>query len=378
MNKRKKYHVATLTFHIAHNFGAMLQAYALEKAINNLGYECEVIDYRFKYIDSWSGVQTWRDLVRNLDLIRGTIEYYCRKKKGQIRNQTPMQSRFNRFMRKDIKLSRQILFSAEDLRKVDYDVVILGSDQIWNPKLTDGIALEYYGYYFDKKNIKVFSYAASCGKERYSIEDEKKIVPLLRELYRISVREKRFSEYLNSECGLISTMVIDPVFLLAKNDWCDLIKKCRKMYKRPYLLLYAFDASKDIYDVARKISSEHNLDLVSIGYQYNDELSDFTQFNDCGPKEFLSLLKYSDYVCTTSFHGVAFSLIFNKNFYCFSHPEYGLRTTDLLQMLNMEKRILNSFNADMKIEPCDFSTSNMLIDKYRKKAVEYIVGSIEE
>ena len=102
MKHRSK--VAIMTFHVAHNYGAMLQAYALQKAICKLGFDCEVLDYRFKYIDQWSGMRSRHDLEEEYGIIGGNLRFLHRYVKGYYRNISPIRRKFNRFMRKDIKL----------------------------------------------------------------------------------------------------------------------------------------------------------------------------------------------------------------------------------------------------------------------------------
>ena len=123
MIKKKPIKVATMTFHIAHNYGAMLQAYALQKAICKLGYSCEVLDYRFPYIDQWSGIRTWKDLCQESGLLLGTAKWGRRMYNGYYRRQGVAQRRFNKFMREKMQLSHRTYFKAEDLKEAEYDAI---------------------------------------------------------------------------------------------------------------------------------------------------------------------------------------------------------------------------------------------------------------
>ena len=97
-----------MTFHIAHNYGAMLQAYALQQAICKLGFQCEVLDYRFQYIDQWSGIRSRHDLEQEYGTLGGNLRFLHRYIKGNYRNISVMRRKFDQFMRKDIKLSKKV------------------------------------------------------------------------------------------------------------------------------------------------------------------------------------------------------------------------------------------------------------------------------
>ena len=143
MNKPEQ-KVGILTFHMAHNYGAMLQAYALETAIRNLGYQCEVIDYRFPYIDSWSRIEWFDDLINRYGVISGSARYINRLLHGYY-SPNNMHIRFNDFERNIIHHSEKIYRNKKEIDYLPYDVIVFGSDQIWNSALTDGIAEEYIG-----------------------------------------------------------------------------------------------------------------------------------------------------------------------------------------------------------------------------------------
>ena len=180
-NEKGKRYVATMTFHMAHNYGAMLQAYALEQAVNQIGgVSCEIIDYRFPFIDKWNGIQTFPELVQKYGIIIGSLKYINRTLRGSYKRIAPLHRKFNRFMRRNLILSQKVYYDAEELKTVDYDVILLGSDQIWNTNLTNGIAEEYFGKYFDEGKIKLVSYAASCGTDSFSPDLKIRVLPMLK------------------------------------------------------------------------------------------------------------------------------------------------------------------------------------------------------
>ena len=377
MKKRSNKRVATMTFHMAHNFGAMLQAYALEKAINGLGYRCEILHYRFHPIDRWGGIDTFSDLRQRLDLIRGTLSYFSMIRKGFYDRQTPQQKRFNHFMHKHMRLSSKTYFTAEELAKADYDAYVLGSDQIWNTSITDGLAPEYFGAYFTNPDSRLISYAASCGTDRFQPEHQDEILPMLRRFHSISAREEGLTQYLKDTCQIPAQTVLDPVFLLTTQQWDRLLRKSTPLVTEPYLLVYAFDVDDEIYHLARRIAKERNLKPVIVGYKSVPEFPDMLQMTDCGPLEFLSLVRHASFVCTSSFHGQALSILFNRNFYLVAHPKYYQRNIDLLELVGLTDRLIKKESDVKEITDCDFTQSNARLNAAREQSLQYLVNAID-
>lgn len=376
MKKVKQKKIGTLTFHIAHNFGAMLQAYALQRAICRLGGDCEVIDYRFPYIDQWSGIRTLRDLWQESGWLIGSLRFLNRCRKGYYRRCTPMQKKFDAFMR-SMKLSRVTYFCKEQLFSAPYDYVVTGSDQIWNPALTDGLAEEYFGQCFDLNRTQLVAYAASNGKDHLPEEFSSQMSEWLRGYRALGIREKTLADNLRDYHGLSTCAAPDPVFLLSQSEWAHLSQRSSLRIDKPYLLLYAFQVDGTIYDIARRIAAERQLKLVSIQYKYNPELSDMLQFTDCGPLDFLALLRNADFVCTSSFHGNAFAIIFEKQFFCVGHPLYSQRNRDMLTMLGLSHRFVAGVSEIATVNDIDYSDCRACLQKHVAHAEQFLMKNLE-
>lgn len=377
MNERKDIQVATMTFHVAHNYGAMLQAYALPIAVRKLGFSCEVLDYRFPYIDQWTGKWSCKDLQQESGIIKGMARWIYRSLFGYYREQTQAQKKFNHFMHHKMILSHRAYFNVESLRTVDYDAILFGSDQIWNPELTGGVASEFLGDFVDYKKTRLISYAVSCGRSYIPEEYEPQMLPFIDRFHSLGIREDGFTQWLNTKYGYSAETVMDPVFLLDKKDWDVLLEGMRDIIKEPYLLIYAFDVSESVYDLARCIANKYGYKLVSVCYNPQDNHKDMLQLADCGPMEFLWLLRNASFVCTSSFHGEALSIVFRKDFYCIAHPVYGQRNRDLLKLLGMDDRLIEEEWCGMDIKPCDYSLSEKLLAKEIDKSMNFLRKSIE-
>ena len=374
---KNKIRVATMTFHMAHNYGAMLQAYALQRAICELGFDCEILDYRFKYIDQWSGIRNRHDLAEEYGVVEGNLRFLHRYIKGNYSNILPIRKKFDSFMRRDLKLSKKVFFTPDSLRDAKYDVIVLGSDQIWNPELTNGPALEYLGKYFDCSKTRLVSYAASCGKAALDVRYKELFLPLMKRLYALGIREKGFTEFLKKEWDLSAETVLDPVFLLDYKEWVRTGEKSDVKLDRPYLLIYAFQTNNDIYELAQEIACQYNLQLVSISYKYEERLSNILQLTECGPRDFISLIYNASFVCTSSFHGMAFSILFEKDFYCAGHPLYSQRNRDLLKLVGLENRLFYKRNDIRNIEKCDYSYVSERLEIEKEKSLNFLLRSIQ-
>ena len=116
--------------------------------------------------------------------------------------------------------------------------------------------------------------------------------------------------------------------------------------------------------------------MVTVSYREKENLNDMLQLIDCGPKEFVSLIKNADFVCTTSFHGTAFSVLYEKDFYCIGHPLYSQRNWDLLNMIDMNSRMISSNEDIAEVRPCNYSEASMLLAKKRIESLDFIRNAL--
>lgn len=365
--KQKK--IGTMTFHIAHNYGAMLQAYALAAAVRNLGHDCEVIDYRFPYIDSWSRIEYFNDLLKKHGYIIGGAVYVKRLITGYY-SRNNMHIRFDKFERNIIPHSKTIYRNKEELNNMPYDIILFGSDQIWNSALTNGIAEEYIGGFKCLPNTKKIAYAASCGTSDFQTESREVYDYLLKDFSAIGVREETFRESLLSR-GYDAECVLDPTLLLTAEEWKKIIPKEKKRYTRQYLLLYAFEEDDKIYDLTREYAKKQGLDIIAIAYGKKKEMYGMTVLTNCGPLDFLSLFENAEHIITTSFHGTVFSLVFHKNFHCIPHPKYRERTDSLLKTVGLEEHNVEEL-TELKDKAIDWEKVDKLLESKRKMSLAFL------
>ncbi len=367
--------VGVLTFHMAHNYGAMLQAYALTMAVQKLGYNCEIIDYRFSYIDRWSRIERLSDLVYQHGKLGGILRYLKRVITGYY-NKQDSHAKFDAFERKIIPHSKKAYRDKIELIKMPYDAILFGSDQIWNSALTNGIAEEYIGGFECLPGTKKIAYAASCGMSDFQQESKAVYNELLKEFSAIGVREKEFQKNLCAR-GFQAEWVLDPTLLLSIDDWKRIISKENKLVDGRYLLVYAFDVKDEVFDFARKYAKKKGMKIVTIAYKETEAMYDMDVMTNCGPLEFLSLFANAEHIIAASFHGTVFSIIFHKSFHCVPHPKFRDRTDSLLNMLNLSGHNIESFDKVID-EKVDWTRVDSYLEEYRRKSLNFLKSSIDD
>ena len=335
--------IGILTFHREINSGANLQAFALTNYLNNCGYHAELIDFVPN-----SGIDR-RSLKRKiLHLLKLFIVRSARAERAKI-------VKFRRFQEDYYKKSKTIFYGDRELlnAKLNYDVLISGSDQILNLTLSD-LSFSYYLPFDDA--IKI-SYASSFGRDNISDIEKWAIMKYLPSFKSLSFREKSGYSITSSLINVKEkNIVVDPVFLLTKDEWIALVKE-KKMRKK-YILVYAMEQSEWIEKTVDQVSSQFANYEVKIIYGTNCKLNTnihLKSIKNVGPIEFLRFFYEAGIVITNSFHGLAFSMIFGKKTYCCSHSTKNARIYNLLQMAGEERKIIDSKNHKIDYVDGDFA-----------------------
>lgn len=359
--------VGIITVHKNTNYGANLQAFASCQYIKSLGYDCNIIDYILPEHDranhllswlrlSWDGEKN-KSISRKLKL-GGALLLSAPEKYMRLR-------RFSDFWKHGYSLSPSCN-SMFDIVKLNYDAVVCGSDQIWNPDIMGGINPVYFGDISGVENR--ISYAASIGKEAYDSFYEKQAVKLIENLDYCSLREEKSARYISDLTGRNAKCVCDPVFLPDREVFEKLASK--RISKSKYILVYSVVSNPAMVNAATKYAEEKGLKLIEICASKNKR-SKHTQITSFGPKEFLSAIKGAEVVFTNSFHGTAFAIIFEKNLFCFDNKERGSRITNLLEKAGLTDRLVDE-NAVLTDEVCDYESLRNNLESYIKESKEFL------
>ncbi|MCM1144054.1 MAG: polysaccharide pyruvyl transferase family protein [Blautia sp.] len=357
--------VGTITFHFVNNFGGALQAYALQKTIAD---ECqvsvEIIDYRNWFICFTDTVRLF-PVTLNLKELKSGLRT-MKQRIGRVR-------RMSAFIHENCKLTRRYNSVATLRHNVpNFDKFVCGSDQIWNPFLTFGLAEPYFLGFVQDGNKKI-SYAPSFGSNRLLSRQAKRIKKYLSDFEAISVREHDGTVLVKTLTGRDAVQMIDPVFLLRREEWNEVAIKPE--IKGPYILLYIMQHDDGVYAYAKKIKKQLGIQIVEISrYGYQPDFVDVSLV-DIGPREFIGLFQNADYICTNSYHGLVFSLIFQKEFCLIPCKKFYLRIHNLLKLLHIETSNVLNGKDSLSAQYDKESVSNTIAVE-REKAVQYLTKNI--
>ena len=355
--------VAIMTFHRANNLGAVLQASALLKYIHDLIGNCEIIDYypNNDIPTKYKGIMFILKCFKRIAIFHFT----SKDRKKQIK--------FNEYRLKYYSLSDKQYLGDSGIANAhfDYDVIISGSDQILNTTLTGNSKAYYLGFFNGKK----ISYASSFGRKDVSKEEIELIRNELPEFTALSVREQSGADIIKREIGRAPQLVLDPVFLLGKEEWS---KRCNEELNLPnkYIFVYSMEVSPILENAVSTMKKELGLPVIVVRGGGKPGLIEGKEDSACGPEEFLRYIRDAELVITNSFHGTAFSLIFEKKFICVAHSTRNARLENILHLINQgEKMISYSLEEyNNKVIYGDKSISNL--ERYIDLSKNYLIENI--
>ena len=367
--------IAIITFHASDNCGSQLQTYALSKVIKeHFGIIPDVIDYSNRHQQEvyaiFRKIHSAKDLVRNLYRL---LFLHLLK---------PYHQSFRDFISNHVHLTNDCYSLPEELKTLDgkYDIYIAGSDQVWNTKCYDFD--DSYFLDFVTKGRKI-AYATSLGATNIieSSRDKIKYTKLLNEFSMLSVREKNAQLLLQTITDKPIELLLDPTLLLSKSDW-DALAGDEPLIKGKYIFYYAFSYAKNPNRIVKTLSEKYKMPVYIVDanawalrrkFMYGFKLA--PQF---GPKAFLNLIKYSELVLTTSFHGTALSVAMEKKFWFVKTPMLNPRddrATSLLNQLGLLDRLQGSdylFSHDVFL-PLEKTVS---INELKQKSISYLTQAL--
>ena len=376
-----KMKIGIITIVKVNNYGAELQAFALQKKLELAGFQSEIIDYL--YYKNWR----FKDTKASRPFValgtKGKVAYWIKYRllnfilekalatvNGNVRRRM---KRFDDFHRQNTRFSKMYCSMPRlYAEKWDYDVFVVGSDQVWNPSAASSI--EPYFLTFAPKEVKKISYASSFGVSQIAPTLQERFRNLLDNIDVISVRETSGVELVRQLTGREAALVADPTLLLAKQEWIPYMKAYPGMPER-YVLVYQLSASAAIVDLASKIGRERNIPVYRICKRAFrvEKNAGIVNILDAGPAEFLSLIANAEFVVTNSFHGTAFSVNFHVPFYTVvsSKKKNNARMESLLSLAGLKDRmILAESSTPVSIE--DPAFQNERLDELRKHSLGFL------
>lgn len=367
MNKK----VGILNFqHSDQNYGAVLQAAALQRVVENNGYSSEHINL----IPKDHTV---------LKMFLQEVKKFIKLKLNLIESPPKNSEIFENFRKQYIKRTISKYHNEIDLNNevFKYDAVIVGSDQVWRPPTANNL-LESYFLSFISDEVKKISYAASFGVDYWPKKDDieltNKIKNLVNRFDAVSVREDSGVDICKRYFEVDATHVLDPVLLVGEVFFNEIIDSNKNTNEFSDIVYYKLDIDDEFLNFVDNLSKDNNYSLENIYYVYKEKNRYYNTVHD-----WLAKLKNSNLVITDSFHATCFAILFNKEFICISNERRGLaRLESLLKMLKIENRLFNELDVE-KIKltfknKIAYKNVNKILEEKRKESLDFLISALDK
>lgn len=354
--------IGILTFHNTCNYGAMLQAYGLQSVLQDLGHEASIVDYK-------NAAVTEREEVIKpaISLLLSNPRRYCVERYSYPRRKRRSEA-FKRFADEHLAVGAP-MESVTDI--IDgYDAVVVGSDQVWNMRLT-GNDLTYFLEGAQSSDVKVISYAASFGAAAFPSEYAERCGSAISGFDAISVRELQGVQLVRELTGRDAQLVLDPTLLVERETWLRMAKE-PKSEAGSYVLVYTVAEREKTLAFARDAAKELGCEMRVIGVSNPFLLKKARSLNDATVEEFLGLIRGAALVVTSSFHGMALSLALGVNV-CYSLSDRpgnsNSRLETLASLSGIERRNISNGLPSSRI---DFKTVDSAMAIEREKSLTFL------
>lgn len=360
--------IGILTFHRAHNYGAVLQCYALEETLRSLGHEVYVIDYRQPEIEAeymFHRSISYHKLI-TCNLI-SAFRYLCSCVYNDVRSYRVIKEKviiFDSFQQKYLNIDSRSKKSVP----LDYDVYIIGSDMLWaNDCMKGKFDKIYLGQFKRNNKSTVLGYAISGTPASFDLLAEQTNFQFLSNFKAISIREKVLKDIIDSHVGGNIKQCIDPTLLTTKDLWSNIVNK--KWSNKKYIVTYFIrKRNKYIVDSANQLAERHGFEIVDI------DVSRYA--HPITVEDFVSLIAYAQYVVTDSFHGIVFSMIFERPFQALKlNDAHDARYVDVLKRLGLSKLTI-TVDSVLKIPAIDYNAVNNEIKEFRQSSLNFLKNNL--
>lgn len=388
--------IGIITFVKCDNYGAELQAYALQKKLNMLGYDAEVVNLE-KQKKNLAGFQTMKKAILNrykqygiykgcISVLNLIINKYLDKRALQNNTKQIIEKHelFVKFFNEYIKHSA-CYYTLKSIytKELPYDVFIAGSDQIWNYMQTDFLDV-YFLMFANRLSARKIAYAGSFSVPDIPIGLLSRYRELINNLDYISVREIDAKTIIKDCAGKDAEVVLDPTLMINKEEWIKYVSNTSYIIKQErFVLIYTLSGSHYIYSLAKNIAKRLNANVLNINNNYRRTTGDegVIHIYDAGPREFITLFSKAVYVITDSFHGTAFSINFNIPFTTLLNPASNMnsRALSILEITKLKNRII--WDNGKKVFPeslvVDFTIANSIVEEEKKKSLCFLTNALK-
>lgn len=353
--------VALLTFQETLNFGALLQTYATYKFLKDNGYDCTILNYRNNHIYEREYGYRKIDLSKKDNIIKYLVFHRPQKKKYND---------FWRFLKRNTKITK--LLCREELETIGdiYDYYIAGSDMIWNLDITESDMSYFLDFVGDTK--KKIAYAPSFGNIPNS-RDLSSARMYLRQFSKIYLREDVSKDYLEDILDVKIDVVADPTMLISRTEWKEIALHSTMTIRKKYILIYFMDKNREMLKLGKRIAERNNLSIVLI--HCGRPIRGVKCLWPTKPEDFLNLIDNAELVITSSYHGLLFSMYFNKAFYYYN-TAYKERMNTIVKYFGLDPCEGRATLADLDLPHIDYGNINKKMDDLSKFSAQKLIEAI--
>lgn len=372
--------VGILTLNGYYNYGNRLQNYAMQEVIKYLGFEAETI--KVKLDVKTENKKTYKDRLYKLkdlsfqELIHMlAYKMWFMANKNHIKNYIELRTELFKEFTNEFIVESSFSISDNDIPEDinnRYDFFITGSDQVWNPSYNNGSSIYFLTFAPKHKRI---AYTPSFGVSEIMPEFVENYKEWILGMNNLSVREDDGARIIKELTGRDAPVLVDPTLLLTKEKWLSVAKEAKHKPKNKYLLTYFLGGipcqyKKQIYNIAKK----NNLKIINLSNIREKE----TYIS--GPSQFIDYINSCSVFCTDSFHGVVFSILFEKPFIVYERMDTLLtmfsRIETLLNKFNLENRKAENIKTNEDVFNIEYAHVPMILEQERKKAINYLKKSL--
>lgn len=350
--------IGIITVHRAYNYGSVLQCYALQEYLKTQGHDVWIIDYRQRWTEAVYKVFSWYYIWHFIKLrdFRAIIDYI---RKFKIRKKVIAQQKkiFHAFASR-FRLTKPCKYKVP----TDFDIYLIGSDQLWTHQCVGGEDKFYLGYFKHPQNSKIFGYSLSVSTPSLHQFGAKRLSDIIHNFNKISVREQGNAEQIKRLTGIQLPVTIDPTLLVDIELWDEMVNDTWK--SRKYIAIYqarpVVGNPNYLYEKAQILSRELNCDIIDLRtMEYSVE-------------DFISIIKYAQCVLTTSYHAIVFALLMKTPCYAIKlNDGLDVRYVDLLTSLGLEEELVEPDFIPLPLL-VNFQGIEKRINQYKLSSKEYL------
>ena len=372
--------IGVLALQLRYNFGGILQAYALQKTLKDLGHDAVHID-QCKYVTLGAWYKKYPIYLKRAMRKYLFGENLIVRADVAINNATnTISTHTEQFINKYI--NRIFTKDFSNITKENFDAFIVGSDQVWRPKYFFSAIENAYLEFAKDWDVKRIAYAASFGTEEWEYNEEQtaNCAALLKKFNAVSVRESSAVKLCNENFGVEALHVLDPTMLLTKEDYIEIFKETDTAQSEGNLLCYILDENAEKTTIIDNVAKEKGFVPFNVNSRYDDPDTPIEERVQLPVEKWLRAFNDAEFVITDSFHACVFSIIFNKPFIVYGNKERGFaRFKSLLNLFGLEERLVCSPNEINNVlhSPIDWKKINTIREQMKDKSLSFLAKNLK-